>query len=255
MSAEHVEAPRRLARAKIGRHDRRVSSYVLVHSPAVGPGTWGPVAELLRRRGHRSVVPDLSHVGSAAAPFWPYVAGVVSAAMLQWDEPDHVVLVAHSNAGLLLPTIAETSSRVVTGAVLVDAAVPQRLASPAAASDFRDRLADLAGPDGLLPPWTDWWPAADIQALLPDPEQRAQVVAEQPRLPLRYYAQEFPTPDTWWSVPRAYLRLSPAYDAELEQSREEGLATVELDGGHLHQVIDPGAVADAIEELTQSLAD
>ena len=80
------------------------------------------------------------------------------------------------------------------------------------------------------------------------------MVDDQPRLPLAYYGQVFPTPGAWWSLPRAYLRLSAAYDAELAEVREAGWPTAELDGGHLHQVVDPVAVTDAITALAADLA-
>ncbi|HET7899838.1 MAG TPA: alpha/beta fold hydrolase [Candidatus Nanopelagicales bacterium] len=226
-----------------------MTAYVLVHSPAVGPITWSAVAALLHARGDDAVVPDLHYVGAASPPYWPYVVDVVADAMGQLDDDGPVVLVGHSNAGLLLPAIAEGSPRPVGGAVLVDAAMPARGASPAAPPAFLERLRALAAADGSLPRWTQWWDDADVAELLPDPEQRRRVVEDQPRLPLAYYQQELPTPDPWWTLPRAYLRLSAAYDAELAEARAAGWPTAALDGGHLHQVVDPVAVEDVVVGL------
>ena len=90
-----------------------MTSFVLVHSPAVGPGTWVPVARVLHALGHDAVVPDLRVVAQSQAPYWPVVAATVADAMGQLDDHGAVVLVAHSNAGLLLPTITGVSPRPV----------------------------------------------------------------------------------------------------------------------------------------------
>lgn len=230
-----------------------MTAYVLVHSPAVGPSTWASVAALLHARGDDAVVPDLRRVGSAGAPYWASVVDVVGDAQGQLDDGGPVVLVGHSNSGLLLPAIAAGSPREVAAAVLVDAALPSRGSSPAAPAAFLDRLRTLAASDGLLPRWTDWWSDADVAELLPDPEQRARVVADQPRLPLAYYEQQLPTPDAWWSLPRAYLRLSAAYDAELDAATAEGWPTARLEGGHLHQVVAPDEVTSAVVGLVDRL--
>ncbi len=37
----------------------RPAVFVLLHSPLVGPLTWGPVADELRRRGIEAIVPAL----------------------------------------------------------------------------------------------------------------------------------------------------------------------------------------------------
>lgn len=58
-------------------------------------------------------------------------------------------------------------------------------------------LADKADSDGLLPPWTSWWDEANLAGLFPDPEVRARVEREQPRLPLSYFSAQLPVPFGW----------------------------------------------------------
>jgi pimeloyl-ACP methyl ester carboxylesterase len=232
-----------------------VTAVVLVHSPAVGPGTWVPVARVLHALGHDAVVPDLRHIGAGRPPYWPVVADTVADAMGQLDEPGPVLLVGHSNAGLLLPTIVASSPRPVAGAVLVDAALPSDPGPSAAApAAMLERLRAMAGTDGLLPRWTDWWPAEDVAGLVHDTQVREELVREQPLLPLDYYEQLLPVPASWWSVPTAYLRLSEAYDEELEAAQRSGWPTAVLHGQHLHQVVDPVGVADALLDLARRLA-
>ena len=231
-----------------------MTALVLVHSPAVGPGTWVPVARVLQALGHDAVVPDLRHVAAGSPPYWPRAAATVAEAMGQLDEPGGVVLVAHSNAGLLMPTIAAASPRPVLGAVHVDAALPAKPGPSAAApATMLEMLRAMAGPDGRLPRWTDWWPAEDVAALVHDTQVRDEIVAEQPRLPLDYYEQLLPVPAAWWSVPMAYLRLSEAYDEELAAAELSGWPTARMSGQHLHAVVDPVGVADALLDLVGRL--
>ena len=227
---------------------------VLVHSPSVGPSTWVPVARRLHLRGLDAVVPNLRHVGMGGPPYWPRVAGTVAEAMGQLDEPGPVVLVAHSNAGLFLPTVAEASPRPVAGAVFVDAGLPaERGESPAVPAEFLRHLRGLADSAGRLPRWTDWWPAEEIEPLLPDPAVRAEVVRDQPRLPLDYYQQTLPVPVSWWSVRCAYLQFSAGYDGEAARARRAGWPVEVVRGEHLHQVVDPDGVTDALLAITARL--
>ncbi len=54
--------------------------FVLVHSPLVGPLTWGPVAAELRGRGYAAVVPALRAGETADPPYWrQHVAAAVAA--------------------------------------------------------------------------------------------------------------------------------------------------------------------------------
>jgi hypothetical protein len=74
--------------------------FVLVHSPSVGPLTWGPVADALAVRHYESVIPSLLDVADADPPFWPRVVDLVNVARSRLDQDQCVLLVANSNAGL-----------------------------------------------------------------------------------------------------------------------------------------------------------
>ena len=56
-----------------------MTSFVLVHSPSVGPATWAGVAGRLRESGHGVVVPSLLGVTDGEAPYWPGVVAAVNA--------------------------------------------------------------------------------------------------------------------------------------------------------------------------------
>ena len=159
---------------------------VLLPSPLLGPASWAPVADDLTRRGHRVSVPRLSApVATPADVLAGYLAGTP-------DEPG-LVLVPHSNAGLYVAALAV--ERDVSAVVFADALLPSDDATTStAAGGFRDAIGRLADADGVLPPWTSWWPEADTAGLFPDPATRTAVEREQPRLPLAYFDERIPTP-------------------------------------------------------------
>ena len=227
--------------------------YVLIHSPSVGPGTWAPVADRLRRSGHEVVVPSLLGVGDGGAPYWPRAVAAVRDALRQAGAGQPAVLVPHSNACLFLPLIADGMEHPLAGTVFADASIPaDSEVTTAAEEEFLPFLRGLAGPGGRLPRWTDWWSQEDVAALLPDPAVRETVVAEQPRLPLDYYVQPIPQPRGWAARPSAYLLFSAGYTALADQARTLGWPVAVTEGEHLHQVVDPDSVARAITELAAS---
>jgi hypothetical protein len=224
--------------------------FVLVHSPSVGPATWRPVADELRARGHDTLVPSLLRVGSGGPPYWPRVVEEVRSALANPPPDRPVVLVVHSNAGLFLPVIRAALSRPVAASVFVDAALPSvNGPTPVVDRDQFEALRGLADETGRLPRWTDWYDEAVVAALLPDPAVRRIVVGEQPRLPLDYYAQTIPVPAGWADHPCGYLLFGPPYDGLASTAADRGWAVRTVPGQHLHQVVDPPAVAAAIEGL------
>lgn len=205
--------------------------FILVHSPLVGPLTWAPVADRLD-----AAVPSLVDL---EPPYWRSVAERVAAAI---TEP--AILVAHSNAGLFIPVIARAAP--VAGCLIVDGRLPGRTGR------LNDFLRSMVGDDGRLPPWTEWWGDADAAALFPDEQTRAAVCAEVPRLHVGYFEEQIPVPPGWDAKPCGYLRFSEAYVAEAEEARRRGWTVEHLPGQHLHQLVDPDAVAERIVAMTGS---
>jgi pimeloyl-ACP methyl ester carboxylesterase len=108
LAQQLVRLPRSgLAWARAGDRDAEMRPVlVLVHSLSVGPLTWKPIANRLAARGREGVVPSLLKVADAGGPFWPRVVEDVAAAgRLEHDR--RMVLVAHSNAGLLVPLLVK----------------------------------------------------------------------------------------------------------------------------------------------------
>ncbi|MFJ8201034.1 alpha/beta hydrolase [Streptomyces sp. NPDC096152] len=223
--------------------------FVLVHSPSVGPSTWHPAAEHLTAAGCQVLVPSLLHIGAGAPPFWPRTVSAVRDHLRQISADRPLTLVAHSNAGLFLPTIRSGLDHPVTGSIFVDAALPARIGpTPVATPEVLDFLRPMAV-NGKLPRWTDWWDEADLAPMFSDPVMRQTVVEEQPSLPLSYYEQHIPVPDGWDDHPCSYLLFGPPYDGLAAEARERGWQVAHLPGGHLHQIVDPAGTARHLIEL------
>ncbi|WBB91321.1 alpha/beta hydrolase [Verrucosispora sp. WMMC514] len=224
---------------------------VLLHSLLLGPVTWAPVAARLRALDAAAVVPSLVHVAAVGEPpFWPGVAAAVSDSVSQLPDGQPIVLVAHSNAGLVVPAVVPAAGRPVVGCLFVDASLPSRSGPTPAASPERLAYLRSVATEGRLPQWTTWWEEEAVASLLPDPRTRSMVSAEQPRLPLSYYEQQFPVPAGWDDRPCGYLLFGPPYDRMAQESRTRGWSVAEVPGGHLHQLVDPDAVTARILTIT-----
>lgn len=224
---------------------------VLLHSLLLGPLTWAPVAAKLRALGVATVVPSMVHVTDVdEPPFWPQIGAVVKDSVSDLPQDQPIVLVAHSNAGVVVPPVVAAAGRPVVGCVFVDASLPSRCGPTPAASPERLAYLRSIAAEGRLPQWTTWWEENTVAPLFPDPRTRALISAEQPRLPVSYYEQQVPLSPGWDHRPCAYLLFGPPYDRMAQESRTRGWSVAEVPGGHLHQLIDPDTVTAHIIALT-----
>jgi hypothetical protein len=224
-----------------------VAAFVLVHSPVTGPSTWRWVASELSERGHQVVVPAVPPAATALG--WAGFVGAVGALAAGLRKP---VVVGHSGAGPLLPRIA---ARIGASAlVFVDADIPpEEGAAALVPAEFLDFLHGLAA-GGMLPPWSEWFGADSMRALIPDDEMRAIVGAEMPALPLSYFETRVPVPAGWTSSRCGYVLLSAAYDGQADKAEASGWPVVRLPGAHLDIVTRPAAIADAILSVAQAVS-
>ena len=229
------------------------ASFVLIHSPSVGPRTWQPVAHRLTELGQEATVPSLLHVTDEGPPYWARVVDAVRAALAPAEQDQDVVLVAHSNAGLFLPVITAALPGQVLGSIFVDAALPPASgAAPVAPPELLALLRAKAS-GGRLPRWTDWWDEEEVAPLFPDQATRQAVTEEQPTFPLAYYEATVPVPAGWDTRPCAYLLFGPPYDELAAEARGRGWIVEQLPGAHLHQLVDPDGVARLLLAIAQQM--
>ena len=214
-------------------------AFVLVHSPLIGPCSWGPVAVELRRLGHEVRVPDL-RTRYPVESYWLHQVTAVVAAV---GDTASVTLVAHSGSGPLLPAIGAEVHGQVERYVFVDAGLPHPGQSRLGAlpAPFAERLRRMVV-EGSLPPWYEWFETGTLERLLPDPIQRALLVAETAPLPLRMFQEPLPQVIAWSDAPCTYIRLSAAYDQEAATAASLGWSVISLDANHLSIMTDPDGV-------------
>lgn len=104
-------------------------AFVLIHSPLVGPATWGAVAEEMRRRGIEVVVPAPGTIERSNVPYWTQHVQAVNEALENVPADQTSILVAHSGGGMLLPAVRQVTGRPVAAYIFVDAMIPEDMKS------------------------------------------------------------------------------------------------------------------------------
>lgn len=221
-------------------------TFVLIHSPLVGPTTWSLVANDLTRRGTEVIVPTLCS-NERGVPYWKQLAMDVVRALESTPSEAGLVLVGHSGAGPLLPAVRQLAERAVIGYIFVDAGIPvdgmshldlRALESAEFAKRFRQTL--QAGE--RFPTWSD----DDLRDIIPGPALRTRVMSElQPRS-LDFFDEPIPVFAGWPDAPCAYIQFTPTYDVFAQRARNEGWAFSCMEGGHFHMLVDPEGMATAL---------
>jgi hypothetical protein len=227
-----------------------VSTFVLVHSPLVGPFTWSLVADELSDRGASVAVPTLPE--DQRAPYWRLHAEAIAGQVADAGAP--LVLVGHSGACPLLPAIGTAIDGRISAYVLVDGDLPLAPGTRgsridllrAASQSLADELETLLAGGGSFPTWGD----EDLVEEIPDQRLRARVVAEVRPQPRQFWTEALPAVPGWPDAPCGYLELSPHYAAASAHARDQGWRYRHLRGGHFEMLVRPGDVADAILELS-----
>ncbi|HEY2710761.1 MAG TPA: alpha/beta fold hydrolase [Caulobacteraceae bacterium] len=201
---------------------------------------------VLARDGHSASAPDLRAGLEAGAGAYEAIGYQLSAIVTE-----RTVIVAHSGAGGLIPSIRGSSSP-KPRIVFLDALLPHpdrswlQTLPPAAA----EQLVSLAL-DGRAAAWPTWLSAGYLSHILPRLETREALVAEAPRVPLSFLRARAPPSHDWAKrLDSAYLQLSPAYKAEADAAERLGWPVVSYPGHHLSMITDPERVARSLLSLT-----
>ena len=220
-----------------------MASWLLVHSPLLGPYSWQAVADLLDAR-----VPDLRPTLALPSGFAAAQADIVSDAA---PAGTSVWLAGHSRAGTLLGLVADTLARRgvrVEATVFVDARLPIPGVSRRGTleDDLRAQL-DAMAVDGWLPPWPRWWPEDAVAELVPDGAIRAALYDDCRAIPMALYDE--PMPDAPDAPEPRYLQLSDAYADEAAEAEGRGWPVLRMPADHLALLTQPAEIAAAMQAL------
>lgn len=210
------------------------------------------MATVLREREHLVDLPSFVDVAVLEPPSGPLLAKRV-AESVRFAEDETIALVTHSNAGLFAPILRQALPKSNVLYVFVDASVPPSrgptvIVPPEFLSELRAKALN-----GILPRWTEWWDEADVAPMLPNAQLRASFTREQPCLPLSYYEQTVEVSDGWDADPCGYILFGPPYDDVAAEVSQRGWPVRRVPGLHLHMLVDPVAVADALEDVVATL--
>ncbi|HKQ96395.1 MAG TPA: alpha/beta fold hydrolase [Candidatus Polarisedimenticolia bacterium] len=221
--------------------------FLLVHSPLVGPTTWTPVAEEIRKSGFEVIVPRLDSPAPISGTYRDRHARIVAEAVAKVPRTSSIVLVGHSGAGPLLPAIREAMHRKVAGYIFFDAGLPLDRASRLDQFDTEAERREFraAAVNGILPKWTD----DDLKDSIKDDTLRRAFVAELPALPLAVYEEPLPVFKGWPDAPCAYVRTSATYDRFLATAKTKGWYALSLDGGHFYMLNEPAETARLLKTM------
>jgi hypothetical protein len=232
-----------------------VADIVLVHSPLLGPISLQTTGAELDRLGHRVNAPDLRPVWSEPGPWIPRLVELTALPGEVDFGEGSVFLLAHGEAGPLLPTIADRISefgRDVQALLFVDAAMPYpgRSWNQTAPAALVKQVHGLSS-HGVVRPWHEWLLPEVWEEILPDPAQRGAFEAEVPQLPLAYFAEHMPADE--WAGPGGYLLLSDGQREDAQAAAALGWPVEAAEADHLATYTRPGDVAVAIDRLITTL--
>lgn len=224
---------------------------VLLHSPLLGPMCWRGVADALRQRGRDVATPAWPRLPTLGEDCYASLANAM-AARLDAGGKDPAIVVAHSGAGPLLPSVKALARTSIAGVIFCDALLPHPgdswfdTAPPALATQLR-----AGAIAGELPSWDRWWPPGALERLVPDAELRSALVSELEAIPIGYFEELLPEIEL--AAPSAYLQLSGAYIEEARIAGRKGWPVVSLPLHHLAMLTHSDAVASAVLSLSEKL--
>ena len=151
---------------------RRMTTFVIVHGAWGGGWEWSPVADILRRHGHRAFTPTLTGMGERAHLSQGEAVGLGThiddiVAVLEFERLRDVVLCGASYGGLPATGAADHAADRVRLLVYIDGLVP--VPGRPAIDQFPASFADMIR-DGIAEHGSAWrvpLPAGFFDALIP----------------------------------------------------------------------------------------
>ncbi len=232
----------------------RRNGWLLVPSPLLGPASWEPVADVMAELGQPSAIADptmtkrddLDHIT-------PWLNDILAMKPPTAEVP--TVVVAHSAACPRTPLLVHQllhKGWSIEAMILVDGRFPDGRAFTVSAPHYGTMLDGMVRPDDYLPPWPRWWGSL-VEGLVVDPVARDLVFNEASPVPRSWFDQGCPVPELPPHVGRGFLSFGPGYNEACDRAHDAGWLTARLNGDHLHQVVNPGAVAATLRAMVAGM--
>jgi hypothetical protein len=202
----------------------------------------------LARDGHDAVAPDLRDEVCAGGETYGRVAARVSGFV-----GGETVVVAHSAAGALVPSIFEVAAAPIKRMVFMDALLPHpgRCWFETLPNGMADKVRASAV-DGYAVPWPEWLSDGTLRQLLPNDDLRQTLIAEAPKVPLAYLSATAPRLSRWSeTLCCSYIQLSPGYAGETEAAARHNWPIERLAGHHLSMMTQPELISSVLVRLVR----
>jgi pimeloyl-ACP methyl ester carboxylesterase len=235
-----------------------MTDFVLVHGTWGGGWQWPPVAERLRKRGHRVFTPTLTGLGERAHLATPstgldtHIDDIANA--IAWEELSDVALVGTSYGGLVIAGVADRIPERIRNLVFLDAALPQEgkcmldLVPPERRATV-ERLAREDGGGYLVPT------SLVLDTGIADEAARAAYLARMRPHPLRSLQQPVRLSGRWLEVPgKTYVLASLKPTHHFLQyyewaGRTPGWSAREIASNHFPMTTMPDETAGLLMEI------
>ncbi len=187
--------------------------------------------------------------------------------MLPWAEAvaatippgteTRIVVVGHSASCPRLPLVASILIERgfdVAGIILVNGRFPADGRAPVEEDEpLAEMLDGLVRPNSYLPPWYRWWGSLVID-MLPDEAARKRIFSQAHCVPRVLFDEPIPAPALPATIGQGYLTMGEMYRPSHDRAVAEGWCVAEIAGEHLHMVVAPANVADALCRLVDQFA-
>ena len=244
-----------------------MTTYVLVHGAWHGGWCWKKVAPLLRRAGGEVFTPTLSGLGErqhlaqrldpAQIDLDLHIRDIVQ--VLEYEDLDHVVLVGHAYAGMVITGVAEICPERIAHMVYLNGVIP------ADGESMADQLVPVRGPE-----FADWVRGhiERGEGFLPSPESPEDVgrrwgITDAADLAWAY-SHVSPQPAAAMAAPvhtgRPEAKAIPCsfvggsesgFDTVAERARQAGWGVYHVDSGHDTMISHPSELAEILLKIGQ----
>lgn len=221
-------------------------NFVLIHSPLLRNYTWQAVASILRASGHVALTPELTDDSNYPLPYWKQEVDSINFSI---DSP---IIVGHSGAGVLLPHIGQKLN--AKAFIFVDVVL---MFEPQSRLDllyqegvnFAEEFEAHLKSGGKFPEWTD----EQLHSMITDDTIRQSLLTDLNPRGLDFFSEQIEVPNSWTTLPIAYIQLSDSYSFYAKQATEQNWHVVHFPSHHFEMLTNPTRVSQLIINSTESI--